>query len=81
MARGDAYEFVEEIPAAVFWTEEEKLEAADFLQPVLDNIRPGMGADWYEDDRLLEDFTEYTGLDYHSSMFWEAFREWYGENG
>lgn len=79
--RGDAYEFIDNTGASVFFTESEKMEAADLLQPVLDSVRPEMGADWYHDNADLDAFFEYTGLSEDSPMFWEAFREWYGENG
>lgn len=62
-------------------TEGEKLEAADLLQPGLDIVGPGAGGDWYERNQDLRDFFDYMGLSEDSPVFWEAFREWYGENG
>lgn len=79
--RQDAYEFVEEIPGSEFMTEAEKMEAADLLQPSLDMIGPGLGRDWYENDPDLHDFFDYMGLSEDSSIFWETFRDWYGESG
>ena len=62
-------------------TEGEKLEAADLLQPGLDMVGPGAGRDWYEHNQDLQDFFDYMGLSEDSPLFWEAFREWYGETG
>lgn len=77
--RGDAYEFIEGMDVSAFWTEEEKLEASDRLQLVLDTIGPGSGRYWYLNNDDFDSFMEYTGLDYDSPLFWEGFREWYGD--
>jgi hypothetical protein len=77
--REDAYELISRSEIGLlFITEEEKLEAADLLQPMLDNIHSGMGRTWYENNPDFDAFSEYTGLTANDSMFWEMFREWYG---
>lgn len=81
MVRRDSYEFVEAIPGSEFMTEAEKMEAADLLQPGLDVVGPGAGREWYENNPDLQDFFDYMGLSDDSPIFWEAFRDWYGETG
>lgn len=76
--REDAYEFVDRMPGMEFMTEAEKMEAADLLQPGLDIVGPGHKPQDIEDFR---DFFDYMGLSEDSPLFWEAFREWYGESG
>jgi len=62
-------------------TDAEKMEAADLLQPGLDLLGPGSGSNWYENNQDLRDFFDYMGLDENSTVFWEAFRDWYGGTG
>ncbi len=79
--RGDAYEFVLGIPGSEFLNSEEIMHAADLAGAGLDSIHPGMGGHWWENGSDFDEFMDYMGLDYDSPIFWEAFREWYGDSG
>lgn len=59
-------------------TEGEKQEASELLQPALDALGPGTRP---QDLAEFDEFLDYMGLSWDSPIFWEAFREWYGESG